>query len=190
MISFLEGVLLAKAPLNVVVQVGGVGYSVQVPLSVSEKLGASGSVVCLHTLAVYKQDSQKLYGFLKLGDRNLFALIVGKVSGVGPKLALALFSKFTSSELEGAIAGEDTVLLSQTPGLGKKTAERICVELADRLATKSIASSAVSPQHQDAVAALVALGYKASKAREVITKVLPRLGSEASIQEILKAALS
>ncbi|MBT5167351.1 MAG: Holliday junction branch migration protein RuvA, partial [Opitutales bacterium] len=185
MIVLIEGKLLKATPLSAIVSAGGLGYSVNIPVTTAEKLPQIGENVSLHTHAVYREDSQALYGFWHESDRDFFALVIEKVSGVGPKVAISLMSKLSLESLIDTIRREDSVLLAKTPGIGKKTAERIIIELKDKMIAFQFAakiengtgSEAISSptQHtstsEDAVLALQALGYKPADAQKAIDKV-------------------
>lgn len=202
MIVHIEGKLLRATPLSAIVSAGGLGYAVNVPVTTAEKLPANGEAVSLHTHAVYREDSQALYGFWTETERDFFALVIDKVSGVGPKVAISLMSKLQLSSLVDAIRSENAVLLAKTPGIGKKTAERIIIELKDKLASfypapigashSAIDDSegeASSSTIEDAVLALQALGYKATEAKKAIDKVVSKSGPSISTEAMIKAAL-
>ncbi len=205
MIASLKGTILESHLLQVVIDVGGVGYEVNIPIKTSEKLPPSGNETKLFIYPVYRDDSHTLYGFLNRGDREFFKLLVEKVSGVGPKLALTLFSKLSVRLLQGAIATGDSKLLAQCPGIGKKTAERIIIELRDKMKSAipsptpiaavggmdgSGATSGDSSNFQDAISALGALGYKAVEADKAVSRAIEKLGPQASLEKIIKTALT
>ena len=131
MIVHLEGVLVDASPLRAVVDVGGVGYEVQVPVTTAERLPQTGQRVRLHTLAVYREDSQTLYGFASAEERDFFRLIVDKVQNVGPRIALGVMSALSLDGLRGAILAGDVGLLAKAKGVGRKTAERLVLDLRD-----------------------------------------------------------
>ena len=204
MIVLIEGKLLKATPLSAIISAGGIGYAVNIPLTTAEKLPQNGEIVILHTHAVYREDSQALYGFWEENDRDFFALVIEKVSGVGPKVAISLMSKLPLGNLISAISSEDANLLAKTPGIGKKTAERIIIELKDKLtifasASQSIelisvnqsvsAESEESSKLEDAALALQALGYKQIDAKKAISKVVEKLGPNISTEAMIKAAL-
>ena len=137
MIAFIEGTL-KECQLNLaVIQVSGIGYETHIPLTTSEKLPALGQQVKLFTHASYREDSQTLYGFMDRESRDFFKMIVDKVSGIGPKIALNLLGSLSLPMLKTSIASGDVGMLSKAQGLGKKTAERIVVELKDKVLPKS-----------------------------------------------------
>lgn len=202
MIASLRGTLLSATPLQAVLEVGGVGYEVNVPITTAEKLPANGQTAFLHTVVVYREDSQAIYGFASAPERDFFRLLIEKVSGVGPKVALALMSRLSLPSLQGAISAGDAVLLSKCPGIGRKTAERIILDLKDKLgpasqivpASGSMAGGEMPVvEHSvvtDAVAALVALGYKAPDADKSVRKALAALGDAATTEALIKKALT
>lgn len=200
MIASLRGVLLSTTPLRAVIEVSGVGYEVNVPVTTAEKLPASGQTAFLHTHVVYREDSQAIYGFATAPERDFFRLLIEKVSGVGPKVALALMSHLSLPALEGAITGGDADLLSKCPGIGRKTAERIILDLKDKLGVVAhvVPPGALLPgatgggasSLADATAALVALGYRPPDADKAIRKAQATLGAGASTEALIKKALS
>lgn len=202
MIVSLQGTLVESTLLSAVIEANGIGYEVFVPITTTEKLPALGEKVKLHTLSVYREDSQTLYGFYNREDRDFFRLLVEKVSGIGPKIALSILSKLSVPILKNAIAQSDIALLSKCPGIGKKTAERLVIELRDKVFPGGVTSSGtVSPNtseettgiapstHQDAVAALMTLGYKAPDADKAIRKAVTKLGPEATTEALIKQSL-
>ena len=203
MIVSIEGRLEKATPLSAVINAGGLGYLVHVPVSTAARLPAIGENVKLHTQAIYREDSQALYGFATEDERDFFALVIDKVSGVGPKVAIGMMSKLDLGALVTAIASEDVNLLAKTPGIGKKTAERVVIELKDKLlAFKSAAPLGALPtppaaslgpqaaQAEDAILALAALGYKPADAKKQVQKALDHLGKNATTEQLIKAALA
>lgn len=198
MIISLEGTLAAASPLRAVLEANGIGYEVHIPVTTAELLPALGSRVKLHIHAVYREDAQTLYGFATSADRDFFRLLVEKVSGVGPKVALSLMSRLSLPVLRGAIAAADVELLAKCPGIGRKTAERVVVELKNKLgpgAPLALAGGApgepaASEPMQDAVLALTALGYKPADADRAVRKAIQALGSGAPTEALVKKALT
>ena len=133
MIVSLQGKLATCTVLRAVVVCGGIGYEVQIPVTTAERLGKVGSEILLHTHQVFREDSQALYGFATAEERDFFALVVEKVNGIGPKTAMALFSRLSLSALTQAVATGDLALLASCPGIGKKTAERLVLDLRDKV---------------------------------------------------------
>lgn len=197
MIVRLTGILVSATPLSAVVDVAGVGYEVHVPLTTAEKLPAAGARVLLHTYAVYREDLHALYGFHSAEERDFFRLMVEKVTGIGPKLALSVLSRLSLPVLQGAILAGDVGLLAKCPGIGKKTAERLVIELRDKLGAEvpvpatpgSAAAGAVNDKFRDAVLALVALGYKAPDADKAVRGAAAALGPAATTEALIKQAL-
>ncbi len=198
MIGRLSGRLLHKQPPRLMIDVGGVGYELEAPMSTFYQLPASGEPVILHTHLLVRDDAHILYGFHDEAERALFRALL-KVNGVGAKMALAILSGMSADEFSLCIGNADSQTLTRLPGIGKKTAERLIVEMRDRLDTLSGASApaalpaggaalAVDDPVADAVSALIALGYKAPEASRMVRKVAADgLDSEALIREALRA---
>src|SRR5208283_5820224 len=168
MITFLQGKLVEALPTQVIIEVNGVGYEALIPLSSFDKLPQPGQPVKLLTQLVIREDAHILYGFMSAAERDLFRLLVNSVSGIGPKTALNILSGMNVVVFRGAVANGDVKSLSQISGVGKKTAERIVVELRDKVGASG-AWEAMSAQRglsdgdqkiNDAVLALMALGFK------------------------------
>ncbi len=167
MITFLDGKLVSALPTQAIVDVGGVGYEVFIPLASYDKLPAVGQPVRILTHLHVREDAHVLYGFMTPAERDLFRLLVNNVSGIGPKLALAVLSGMSVNNFKAAVVNSDIASLSKISGLGKKTAERIVLELKDKLgvaAAWEAASTMHAPtpeqeQANEAVLALIALGY-------------------------------
>jgi len=198
MITRITGTLLSASPLQAVIETGGLAYEVLIPVTTAERLPPAGQQARLHTLVVYREDSQTMYGFASEAERDFFRLLVEKVSGIGPKTALSIFSKLSLPVLQGAIASGDVALLAKCPGIGKKTAERLVIELRDKLgATVAVAAPAgagesptpVDNKVRDAVMALVALGYKAADADKSVRQAWVALGPTATTEALIKKAL-
>ncbi len=209
MIAFIEGDLI-ECQLNMaVIQVGGIGYEVNIPLTTSEKLPNLGKKIKLYTQATYREDSQTLYGFIDRESRDFFRMIVDKVSGIGPRIALNLLGSLSLPMLKTSIASGDIAMLSKAQGLGKKTAERIVVELKDKVLPKTSDIETSSNQsrvigkekheqqkeenmfgvYHDAVSALLTLGYKATDADQAVRKASDEIGKSASTEELIRKAL-
>lgn len=197
MISFLHGKLVDALPTQVTVDVHGVGYEVLIPLSSFDKLPAPGGDVRLLTHLAVREDAHVLYGFMTAAERELFRLLIHTVSGIGPKIALNVLSGMNPVAFRGAVANGDVKALSQISGVGRKTAERIVVELKDKVGATgaweaSSAGRAVSGQDQklhDATLALVALGHKQPEAHEIIRAAQAMLGEQATVEELVRAGL-
>jgi Holliday junction DNA helicase RuvA len=179
-IGRISGTLLHKQPPEILVDVAGVGYEVQVPMTTLFQLPALGEAVTLLTHHAVREDAQTLYGFVSERDRELFRHLI-KVSGVGPKLALTILSGMDSDSFARAVRGDDLTALVALPGVGKKTAERLLIEMRDRLSgwLGQIADSAnglelplaTSDKLSDAEDALVSLGYKPAEAARLVARV-------------------
>ena len=197
MITSIRGTLTESALVRAVVEVDGFGYEVHVPVTTAERLPSVGSTVKLHTLVIYREDSQTLYGFATAEDRDFFRLMIENVTGIGPKGALSIMSRLSLPLLQGAIRAGDIATLSKAPGIGKKTAERLVVELKGRVGAAQGAVEAVvaaggpaeDTPHADAVAALVALGYKLADADEAVRRASLALGAAATTEAMIKKAL-
>lgn len=196
MISRLTGTLAAKAIDRIeVMTAGGVGYELLIPLGVLESLPRVGEAVSLHTALVVKEDGWQLFGFASGDDRSLFFTLVG-ASGVGPALALGLISALGSPRLVRAIRDRDFATLSGVPRVGKKTAERLCVELGDKMkefaaeaAPSAGGAAGLDAGAVDAVRALVALGYTAADAEKAISASM-KSSTQMSTADLIRAALS
>jgi Holliday junction DNA helicase RuvA len=197
MITFLRGKLVECLPTQITVEVAGVGYEALIPLSSFDKLPAVGSDVHLLTHLLVREDAHTLYGFVTAAERQLFRLLINTVSGIGPKIALSVLSGMSVVALRGAVAQGDVKALSQISGVGKKTAERIVVELKDKIGASgaweaSSAQRAVNESDQrvnDAVLALVALGRKHAEAYETVRAAQAVLGPKATLEELVRASL-
>lgn len=199
MITSIQGTLTSATPLRAVVELDGFGYEVNVPVTTAEKLPSPGATVKLHTLVIYREDSQTLYGFATPAERDFFRLMIENVTGVGPKVALSIMSRLSLPLLESAIRLGDIGTLAKCPGIGKKTAERLVVELKSKVGAADPASavSGSSPSettgstaHRDAVAALIALGYRGADADEAIRRAALALGPTATTEALIKRALA
>ena len=186
MIGRLHGKLLEKNPPQILIDVSGVGYEVDVPMSTFCNLPEVGGELTLHTHFVVREDAELLYGFATLAERAVFRALI-KISGVGPKLALALLSGITVDQLKDAVDRGETGLLTKVPGIGKKTAERLVLELKGKLAGTGAATAAVptSGARADVAAALIALGYSEREAAAA-TKKLPE---DCTVNDGLRLAL-
>ena len=197
MITFLQGTLHEALPTHVVIAVGGVGYHVSIPLSSYDKLPAVGQPIKLLTHLQVREDAHVLYGFATPAERDLFRLLVTHVSGIGPKTALDVLSGISVTMFKAAVVAGDAALLSKTKGIGKKTAERIIVELKDKVgiaAAWEAASAAHAPTPaetvlNDAVLALIALGYRQVDAHKAVRQVQDKAGGSASTEELIRQGL-
>ncbi|HEV7928291.1 MAG TPA: Holliday junction branch migration protein RuvA [Verrucomicrobiae bacterium] len=197
MITYLHGKLIEALPTQVTVDVNGVGYEALIPLSSFDKLPAPGQTVKLLTHLVVREDAHVLYGFMTAAERGLFRLLINNVSGIGPKIALNILSGIQVAAFRGAVASGDIKMLSQISGVGKKTAERIVIELKDKIGPGGVleaqsAQHALSADEQkinDAVLALIALGFKPNEAHETVRGTQALLGPDASLEELVRASL-
>lgn len=195
MITFLEGTLVEALPTHVVVGVHGVGYHVAIPLSSYDRLPAVGQPIKILTHLQVREDAHVLFGFMSQAERDLFRLLVANVSGIGPKTALDVLSGTTVANFKAAVVAGDAGLLAKTKGIGKKTAERIIVELKDKVGVAAAweaasAGHAPTPEEakvNDAVLALISLGYKQVDAHKVVKQVWDRGGRE--VEDLVRQAL-
>jgi Holliday junction DNA helicase RuvA len=196
MIGRLRGILVAKHPPQLVLEVGGVGYELEAPMSTFYELPATGAEVVLHTHYAAREDTVALYGFFREAERVLFRTLI-KVSGIGAKTALSILSGSSVDEFARLVQTADIAALTRIPGIGKKTAERIVVELRDRVgaigAGASPFGSGAAIAHDpvtEATVALQALGYKPAEVQRLIRQVAaPDDTAETLIRKALKAAL-
>lgn len=184
MIATLEGKLAELSPPTIVIDCGGVGYELTMAISSIGKLPPIGSKVRIYTHLVVREDAHSLYGFLGQGERKLFQLLV-RISGIGPKSAINLLSALDGAELARAVEGNDVKMLTAVPGIGKKNAERIIIELRD---SKHLdAGAPLAPLMAQAVEALLALGYKRAAALKAVSAI-DTSGKE--VAEVIKLALA
>jgi holliday junction DNA helicase RuvA len=200
MIGRLRGTLAEKHPPLLLIDIGGVGYEVEAPMSTFYQLPEVGATVTLHTHLVVREDAHLLFGFASEGERRLFRTLI-KVNGVGAKLALTILSGIAADEFARCVQENDTAALVRLPGVGKKTAERLIIEMRDRLADweGAVTLSGATPVEQvrtgsdelrDAISALVSLGYKPPEASRLVSKVESEgLSSEDIIRAALKQAV-
>ncbi|MDQ3120210.1 MAG: Holliday junction branch migration protein RuvA [Verrucomicrobiota bacterium] len=197
MITFLAGKLSTALPTQATIDVNGVGYELLIPLSSYDRLPAVGQAVQILTHLHVREDAHILYGFMSAAERDLFRLLVNNVTGIGPKLALAVLSGMSVGNFKAAVVNGDVALLSKISGLGKKTAERIVLELKDKLgvaAAWEVASAAHAPtpeegQANEAVLALIALGYKQVDAHKAVRELQEKQPEVQSAEELVKLAL-
>lgn len=183
----------------VVLEAGGVGYEVHIPVTTAERLPNLGEHCSLFVHSVYREDSATLYGFATREDRDFFRLLIS-VSGIGPKIGVSMLSRLSVELLRTAIGSSDIARLSKCPGIGRKTAERLVIELKDKVvaelgnAPSPTASSPLTStepsQFQDAVASLIALGYKPADADKLARKAASQLDANASVEALIREALS
>jgi Holliday junction DNA helicase RuvA len=197
MITFLHGKLVEVLPTQVTIDVNGMGYEVLIPLSSFDKLPVIGHEVKLLTHLAIRDDAHVLYGFTTASERELFRLLINTVSGIGPKIALNILSGMNVTAFRGAVANGDVKALSQISGVGKKTAERVVVELRDKIgavgtweaASAQRALSAEDQKVNDAVMALIALGFKQIEAHDAVRAAQAVLGKLAGLEDLVRACL-
>lgn len=195
MIGQIRGLILEKQPPQLIVDVSGVGYEIDAPMSTFYQLPAVGEKVNLYTHFIVREDAHHLYGFYTREERLLFRTLL-KVNGVGPRLALTILSSVTPEEFVRFVLNNDTMSLVRLPGVGKKTAERLVIEMRDKLSDwyQSTPAEGITPlakdnRHQilqDAISALISLGYKQPEANRTVTKIDNGM---ASSEELIKLAL-
>ena len=198
MITVLEGVLVEAYPTHVVLNVQGVGYHVLIPLSSYDRLPQTGTKLQILTHFQVREDAHLLYGFATAAERDLFRLLINHVSGIGPKTALDVLSGVSVTSFKAAVVAGDAKSLGQIKGIGKKTAERILVELKDKVGVAAAweaasAAHAPTPQDQqmtDAILALIALGYKQVDAHKAVKAVAEsRAGQPLSSDDLVRESL-
>jgi len=199
MFEFIKGTLVQASPISTTIDVGGIGYKVLVPASAFSKLPAAGNPTQLFTSLVVREMSQTLYGFLSPDERDVFEILLG-VSGIGPKIALSLIGHLSIGDLQKAIQNHDSTLISKVPGIGKKTAERLIIELRDKFASLSSMTSPsdfainmpMDPRSQaiqDAMNALINLGYNQMSAQKAIKLTLKELPEEVDLATLITETL-
>ena len=199
MISQLSGKLIDKQATTIVIDVNGVGYELDVPVTTLSALPALGAPVTLYTHLLVREDAHQLYGFATTADRSLFRHLI-KVSGIGARTALAMLSGMDGHTLTRCVIDSDAAMLSKIPGIGKKTAERLIVEMRDKLAKGTIVEfssvnvitsaqfdTQLAGPHQDAIHALISLGYKPVEAQKAVANVAPE--ETISSEELIRLAL-
>ena len=197
MIVFLDGVLEEKEPTRVVVNVNGVGYEASIPLSSYDRLPETGKRVRLLTVPVVREDAHLLFGFMTGEERETFLLLTS-VNGIGPKLGLAVLGGLSVRDLKAAIAGGDVKRLSGISGIGKKTAERLILEMRDKLGKGELLESLTGgktpgrrdSQLRDALRALISLGHKQADAQRMVMDMAADITPETTLEDILRKVLS
>ena len=198
MYAYVKGVLAEVNPIYVVVEANGIGYTIFIPCSTLGELPLSGNPVRFYTSFVVREFSHALYGFLSARERDVFEILMN-ISGVGPKLALSLIGHLPGSRLQEAITSEDQKILCTVPGVGKKTAERLIVELRDKARSlpgssgrgesAQTAAEEESGHARDAVLALINLGYSRANAQKVIQSSIKNLPKDYELSQLLTVAL-
>jgi Holliday junction DNA helicase RuvA len=195
LISYIKGTLVEKAPARVVVESHGIGYEILAPLSSYDVLGEVGSEVLIYTHFHVREDSHALFGFATTKERKLFQMLIS-VSGIGPRSALTILSGVSVDDFCEAVVTEEVGFLTAISGVGKKTAQRLIVELKGRIADEEVAvvgvaAGRLSPKDSvaEAVQALTALGFKRPTARKAVEKCLSESGKELDVEELIRGAL-
>ena len=196
MIAYLKGTLTEKAPTRIVVEAGGVGYEVLVPLSTSEKMPEAGKDVKLLTYHHVREDADSLFGFATPAEREVFEILL-TVKGIGPKVALGILSGTSVERFKQAVAAGDSDTLATIPGIGKKTSQRIVMELAEKFGPplgplEALAARALAPEAGQAVEALVRLGVLPQKAKVAVEAVLQKTKGAGglAVEEVVRRALA
>lgn len=195
MIAFLKGTLTSKSPTEATIDVGGIGYGVSIPLSTFEQLGTPGSPVTLLTHLHVREDALQLYGFASEDERTLFRLLVS-VNGIGPRMGLGILSGIPAGDLRAHIASGNTAALTTIPGIGRKLAERLVLELREKIGKAEHAGTFTTPGdprgaiHGEAILALTSLGYSRPVAEKAVRAASAERGAaDGTLEGLLKAAL-
>lgn len=187
MIDYIKGQVTDINSESLTIENFGIGYKILIPVNLYFKGPKIGDQVTIHTVAVYREDSQRLFGFLNKIDQTTFEKLL-QVTGVGPKLALSLIGHLETKDLENAITSHDSLSLSKIPGIGKKTAERLILELKDKIKKFKTSDSHLDSTTQDAIQALIHLGYPQKEAYALIQKAL-KIDSSLDLANLIKKAL-
>ena len=194
MIGHLKGQIISKNPPEILLEVSGIGYELLCPMSTFYELGNLNDEILLFTHLSIKEDAHTLFGFISKDEKNIFRELI-RVNGVGPKVALAILSHLAVPSLIECIANEDSDLLAKTPGIGKKTALKLIVELQDRLSKVELSSTSISnnaiqkssnPNTQQAIEALQSLGFKTKEANNMVSKIEDK---DLSTEQLIRQAL-
>ncbi len=197
MIAYLKGTVAEIEKDSIILECGGIGYRIFMPVSVLERMGRTGQELTVHTYLNVREDAMLLYGFLTKNDLSVFRLLLG-VSGIGPKAAMGILSHFSWEDLSFAVLSDDAAAIARAPGIGKKTAQKVILELKDKLKLQDALeeklsgdipreSTGVSEASQEAVEALVALGYGRTEALRAVRQV--SVGEDMDVEGLLRAAL-
>jgi len=191
MIAHLRGRILEKNPSHVILEAAGVGYEVTISVPSFSGLPAEGAEVSLYIHTHVREDTLALYGFLRREEKQLFERLIG-VSGIGPRLAITVLSGIAADALVTALRSNDLTALTRIPGVGKKTAERMVLELRDKL--EGLAAAPAPPQtsrmEEDVVSALVNLGYQRTPAEHAVRRALERAGNAASFEQVFRQTMT
>lgn len=190
MIAYIKGTLIHKTPGHVVVETGGVGYAAAVPVSSYARLGEVGATVALHVHTHLSDDALALYGFLAADEKDMFLKLIG-ISGIGPKLALNVLSGIAPGDLAEAVRSSDVARISLVPGIGKKTALRITLELQDKLEKKEkLLAAKGSPEKEDLLSALLNMGFRRKEAERAVDQTIAANKPGTDFEKLLRYALS
>lgn len=189
MIDYLEGILRYKSPTFIVVDVGGVGYKINLSLFSYNLLPPEGNQIKINTYLHFREDGLALYGFLAKEERDFFLLLIS-ISKIGPKSALRMLSRVSSSELKKAIKRGDLTTLTDIPGIGKKTAQRLILELKEKIGEEEPLEPGKEELVKDALSALVSLGYTQNEARKAVREVISSSKEEMDLTRVIKEALT
>lgn len=191
MIAHLTGKIISKKPTQITLEVNGIGYLLNISINTFDKVEEIGKQISLHTYLSVKEDSLTLFGFYTIAEKELFEILIG-VNGVGPKLAINILSGITADEFKDAVLNRNVSRLVAIPGVGKKTAERMIIELGDKISKLSDSGTSISPKSysvkDDAVAALIGLGYN-HKTADNVTRNLIDENAEISLEDLIKESL-
>lgn len=198
MYAYIKGNLIHTSPLHVILETHGIGYRLSTPANIYEKMPPLGSEVLLYTSLQVREDSQTLYGFMNEEEKNLFEMLLG-VSGIGPKTALALIGHLSMAEFQLAVHERNLAVLCKVPGIGKKTAERLVIEIKDKLSNLfstsftshviTVESDTLSLKIRDAMGALINLGYNQHTAQKAIKKTLETISEDVDLSILITSAL-
>tara|TARA_B100000809_G_scaffold212514_1_gene216521 strand:+ start:1820 stop:2401 length:582 start_codon:yes stop_codon:yes gene_type:complete len=192
MITYVEGIIAERHPTRVVIDVAGIGYELLIPLSSYDGVPAVGQTCRLLTVDHVREDQHVLFGFVSAAERQMFVLLRG-ISGIGPKLALSALSGMRVDELRSAVAAGDTGRVGSISGIGKKTAERIIVELRDKIGTDELDGGQAPVGDvlaRDSILALVALGHRSADAERMVRGVLAAADADADVEDVIRRALA
>jgi len=192
MFHHIKGTLISKSPAEAVIEAGGVGYRLFISLNTYQSLPEAGNQAKLLTHLHVKEDAHQLYGFSEERERQVFRIMIG-ISGIGPKLAMAVLSRLSPQDLEQAVAHQDMTMLTSISGVGRKTAERLLIELKGKLAEAVVEGlpgiRGQAPSGDPAVEALMTLGLSLAEARAAVDSARAELGAQASLDQIIRQAL-
>jgi holliday junction DNA helicase RuvA len=199
MIDFIKGKLCSMTPSTVVIDIGSIGYKIFIPVNLYGKLPNIGSEIILHTSLIIRENSQALYGFHSLSERELFEMLIG-VTGIGPKLGLCIIGHMSAEQLQKSISNHDIATLSKIPGIGKKTAERLIIEVRDKIVSLlppdpsdlivNIPQNSKTQSIRDAISALINLGYNQVTAQKAVKKTLENRPNDVDLAALITESLN